>query len=311
VIQTGPSDRQHILTYPINPDPKASGIFAKSKELRQALCYAIDRKALIDTVLDGYGWPAVGLIRYGCLGYAPYLAKYNYNITKAKELLAKAGYPNGFKTTLKVEAKAFREYAEDLAVLIKAQLAKVGIDATLEVMDVGTFQKFMFYQDYELLMGGFRGTTPDPWGILRARYHSTAAGPGAGFWNYGAIKDPRLDVLLDMLDRTGEWKVAKQLSDEIQKIVIEEAYECALLDQASLYATAPIVQGLKIHPTYGFYFGATIYKPNVGIDVFLKQAGAGGSISPTAQPITGSSVRLCAAIRRDLRYNVVRQPRME
>ena len=72
--------------------------------VRQALCYAIDRQGIMDMVADGHG-TAVGSSIYPAFTkyFLPELVdKYPHSVEKAKELLAQAGYPNGFDMTISV-----------------------------------------------------------------------------------------------------------------------------------------------------------------------------------------------------------------
>jgi peptide/nickel transport system substrate-binding protein len=172
-------------------------------------------------------------------------------LTKAKQLLTEAGFPNGFECESLCEGRDFRPYAEDTAVLIKSQLAKVGIRVNVKMVDGATFSKLRFDLAFGLMMGGWRGNglADTPHAILN-RVHSRNAGPGAGKWNYENIKDPRLDYLVERLkenplEDVATWKV---FSDEIQRIVIEEAYECPLFDQRTVHASTTRVLGYALDP---------------------------------------------------------------
>ncbi len=68
--------------------------------VRQALNYAVNKSALISAVYDGYATVATSPVAPYTTGYDNLSLVYNYNVTKAKELLAEAGYPNGFNVTL-------------------------------------------------------------------------------------------------------------------------------------------------------------------------------------------------------------------
>jgi len=218
------------------------------------------------------------MVRYGYLGYAPYLEKYAYDVTKAKQLLAEAGYPNGFECQLLTEGRDFRPYAEESAVLIQNQLAKVGIKVSIKVVDGASFANMRFKQEFDLAMGGWRGNglADTPHAILN-RVHSRNAGPGAGQWNWENIRDPKLDSLIDKLEATSLEDVAiwKPLSDEIQKIVIEEAYECPLFDEYRCHATTAKVKGYGLDPT----IGAMIWAPQIGVKVSLDQTGTSAAMA--------------------------------
>lgn len=75
-----------------------------NQQVRQALCYAIDRQTIMDMIADGHG-TALGSSIYPAFTkyFLPELVqKYPYDPAKAKELLAQAGYPNGFDMTISV-----------------------------------------------------------------------------------------------------------------------------------------------------------------------------------------------------------------
>jgi len=264
----GMSDRQMQLSY-VNtqPNPKFTSYFTDVR-VRQAINYAINKNEIINTVLDGWAMPGIGAIRYKYAGYAPYLAKYSYDPDKAKQLLAEAGYPNGFSVVLLTEGKTFRPYAEDTAVLLKSELAQVGIQVTIQVVDSNTFSKMRFNQEFDLAMGGWRGNglADTPQGIL-SRLLSSNAGPGLGKWNWENIRDPTIDSLVNQLLETPIEDMAswKPLSDQIQKIVIDQAYECPVFDQLSVQASTTKVNGFAEDPT----IGATIWAPEIGIKVSL------------------------------------------
>ena len=78
-----------------NPDSPFADV-----RVRQALEYAIDKQAICDTIGFGFWTPAYQAAAQGSWAYNPDVVGYPYNPTKAKQLLAEAGYPNGFKTTL-------------------------------------------------------------------------------------------------------------------------------------------------------------------------------------------------------------------
>ena len=267
-IYLGVSDRQMQMIYPIHMRDPSYHDYFKDKRVRQAINYAIDRQELIDVVLGGWGWEPVGLVKRGSLGYAPYLVKYTYNVTKAKELLAEAGYPDGFECSLISESLAYRPYAEDCAVIIKEQLAKVGIDVTIELVDKATYNDHRYYGKFDLLMCGWRGGNIPQTILDDMHSRNSEFGPGANWW---FMLDPRLDYLIERLEITDVSDVAtwKVLSDEIQRIQIEEAYFCPIWDRMMVHATTPEVMGYQLDPTIGSQF----WRPNIDCYVYLEQTG--------------------------------------
>ena len=76
-------------------------------KVRQAMSYAIDRKAIIDGAMFGYGTPIGSHFSPADPGYVDLTGLYAYDPDKAKELLKEAGYPDGFKVTLKLPPPSY------------------------------------------------------------------------------------------------------------------------------------------------------------------------------------------------------------
>jgi peptide/nickel transport system substrate-binding protein len=105
--------------------------------VRQALNYAVDVPAIIDTLLGGNGTPLANIFSPNGLGYDPNLSPYVYDPDKAKALLAEAGFPDGFETRL-----AFASLDRDDTVeAIAGQLTEVGIKTTVDRVEVATFNE--------------------------------------------------------------------------------------------------------------------------------------------------------------------------
>ncbi|OPX41810.1 MAG: hypothetical protein B1H13_00100 [Desulfobacteraceae bacterium 4484_190.3] len=113
-----------------NPD----SVFA-NKLVREAVAYAINRRAIAKAVGHGMITPSFQVAYKKSYAYNPALDPREYNPEKAKQLLTKAGYPNGFKCT--IVAMGSRE-KRMLNEAIQANLAKVGIEVELKFVDSAT-----------------------------------------------------------------------------------------------------------------------------------------------------------------------------
>jgi len=105
-------------------------------QVRQAIAYAIDNAAIAKSVGYGFYTPTNQVATPGGYAYNPAVAGYPYNPAKAKELLAAAGYPNGFKTTLTFQVNPENQ---DTVTAVQAYLSQVGITATLDPADQSRF----------------------------------------------------------------------------------------------------------------------------------------------------------------------------
>jgi peptide/nickel transport system substrate-binding protein len=105
----------------------------KDVRVRQAINYAFDKQALVKGYAKGYGSPTTQIFPVKSAAYDPALdSKYDYNPAKAKELLAQAGYPNGFTLAMPSTARV----GPTLWPLVAQQLKDVGI--TVQYTDAGT-----------------------------------------------------------------------------------------------------------------------------------------------------------------------------
>ena len=102
--------------------------------VRQAIAYAIDTKAIVDSVFDGMYTPANQLALPGYTAYDPTIKGYPYNPAKAKELLAAAGYSTAKPLKTKIVYATDPQKA-DFFTMVQDYLKKVGIDITVETID--------------------------------------------------------------------------------------------------------------------------------------------------------------------------------
>jgi ABC-type transport system substrate-binding protein len=103
--------------------------------VREAISYAINRQFLLKTV-NGQGTPATGFIPPGVIGYTPENLVHPLNVAKAKQLLAQAGYPHGFTTTM---YNWNTQPWTNLDAPIQQQLAEIGITLKVNPIQESTF----------------------------------------------------------------------------------------------------------------------------------------------------------------------------
>jgi glutathione transport system substrate-binding protein len=129
--------------------------------VRQAVAYAIDREAVIDTAFSGRGKPLYGFPTIaGQLGYHGELDDYFYrDIEKAKQLLAEAGYPEGF--TCNILATSDYSFHEQTALVVQAALKEIGIEAIPELPDWATRIERSQTGDFDIIVSGTLGKIVD------------------------------------------------------------------------------------------------------------------------------------------------------
>jgi peptide/nickel transport system substrate-binding protein len=198
-------------------------------EVRLALEYAINKKAVVDTVGQGYMVVLNQLAPPGWVGNNPDLADRPYDPEKARQLLAQAGHPDGFSTTL-MGIAAFTN--PDVATALQAYCADIGIDVTVDLMDMGRgFQTRMAGWNNGIMIGG---TGLDPNMTQRL-----SVDLGAGTPNYPdtikpALWQPTLDKALAARTLEDRGKALEELMkvnyDEEFVICCWATYDIAALD---------------------------------------------------------------------------------
>jgi peptide/nickel transport system substrate-binding protein len=125
-VFVGPTEMETILSLN-NRNPPLSDV-----RVRRAIAYALDRHAIIDGAMFGYGTPIGSHFPPRNPAYVDLTGRYPHDVVSAKRLLAEAGYPQGFAVTLKLPPPS---YARRSGEIIAAQLAAVGIRARIENLE--------------------------------------------------------------------------------------------------------------------------------------------------------------------------------
>lgn len=115
----------------------------KDVRVRQALNYAVDKKAIISRLIGPSAEEATTLLTARDFGFTPDVKPYPYDPRKARALLAEAGYPNGF--SIKMDAMSGR-YINDSAVVqaIAGYLGEVGVKVEINILEFGAFNGALF-----------------------------------------------------------------------------------------------------------------------------------------------------------------------
>jgi len=116
-----------------------------NKLLRQAINYAIDKDTIIQIAAEGMGNKTEGVLSKDIFGYSEDVKGYKYDIEKAKDLLTKAGYPNGLEITFKTMDGTYKKAAE----LIQENLRAIGITVKLELEEKNAYIQDLVSGNYE------------------------------------------------------------------------------------------------------------------------------------------------------------------
>ncbi|NLG09764.1 MAG: glutathione ABC transporter substrate-binding protein [Deinococcales bacterium] len=185
--------------------------------VRQAINYALDVGAIIDAIYEGLGVPANGPISPQVFGANLELAGYDYDPERAKALLAEAGYPNGFSTTIWTNDNPLRI---QIAEIVQAFLADVGVSAEIQVLEWGAYLDGTANGNHDMFILGWVTVTADADYGLYALFHSSQFGAAGNrtFWS-----SERVDELLDLGRSEADADSRMAFYAEAQEIIAEEA----------------------------------------------------------------------------------------
>lgn len=218
-----------------------------NKLVRQAMNYAINKDDVVIAAIDGEGEAFDNYIGKPAIGYYDTAVKYEYNPEKAKELLAEAGYGDGFTFT----AFLATEVRARSATVVQANLAAIGVTMNIEQMESATYYEKTGNGEHDACFGGWVANA-EPDNTYRPLFTSDKAGAGG---NRAFYKNPEVDALVDdaAINRDAD-KVAEDYQT-ILKTVSDDAIWAPLYSKKGMVARNKDLQGVHLSPIsmYDFY----------------------------------------------------------
>jgi oligopeptide transport system substrate-binding protein len=225
--------------------------FQGNVDLRKAFNYAVDRKAICEQVFEGGHSVSHGILPPGAQGFNPDLKGYDYDPEKAREHLAKAGYPGG-KGLPPIDLWVNNnQKLVQSAQKVQADLNAVGIPVRIRAVDFANFLQAVLGTgdtpgEALLYKFGWQADYPDPSAFLYPLLHSRNAGPAGNMSRYS---NPRVDELLDRAQNLIRMEDRIPLYREAERIAVEE--DAAWLFVSSMmerFLVKPYVKGVVLSP---------------------------------------------------------------
>ncbi len=206
--------------------------------VRKALNHAVDRKLIIDRILDGRATALNGVMSPDAFAFNADLPEYKYDPALAKKLLAEAGHPNGIELTIDVVG-AFKPTAEAVAAL----MARAGIKANVQVWEGAVLSPMWAAadkrKDRDLYLTSWGNGALDPSDIMVPTLRSGGRGNSAGYAN------PKVDALLDAAETEPDQGKRAQMYKEAQALVNADAPWVFLWLPQDLYGVSKRLKGWK------------------------------------------------------------------
>jgi ABC-type transport system substrate-binding protein len=216
-------------------------------QVRQAINLAFDKASYVKAVFEGSAEPASGPYPPNTWSYAGELPGYAHDPAKARALLAEAGLGEGFKTTIwtRPSGSLLNPNPSLGAQLLQADLAKVGIDAEIRVIEWGELIRRAKAGEHDLLFMGWAGDNGDPDNFLTPQFACASVESGLNFARYC---DETLDQLIADAKTSSDQAERSRLYRQAQKIIQQQALWLPLAHPTAFALLNAKVEGYRVSP---------------------------------------------------------------
>lgn len=210
-------------------------------KVRQAINLAVDKEAIIKTVLNGAGQVANAPIAPQVFGYNKDIKGYPYDKEKAKALLKEAGKEN-LKTTIWTNDNPVRV---QIAQIVQAQLKEVGVDAKIETLEWSAYLDRTAKGEHDMYILGWTTVTGDADYALNPLYSTKSHGSTG---NRTFYSDAEVDKLLEEAKVQSDEKVRLDAYKKIMEKIVAAAPDIMLYYTTQNAGLQKSVEGFKLHP---------------------------------------------------------------
>jgi peptide/nickel transport system substrate-binding protein len=220
--------------------------------VRQAMNYAVDVDAILSALFDGKGRAATGYVTSGNWGYDESIEPFGYDPDKARELLAEAGFADGFEIGYACPAGAYTNF-EQVCEAIAGYLADVGIQTELALMESGAYWDLEAEKELPPLFG-------DSWSSSEGEALPRLNGALGGFdASFSAWSDPEIDRLLGEISTTVDDDARAVLYVELQGYMQEDPPFIYLYEPVTFEVKSDRIVGLVPRAAENYYLkGVTV-----------------------------------------------------
>ena len=224
------------------------------KRVRQAIAYAINNQDIVDSIYNGSATVATSPIPKITTGHNENSNPYEQNIEKAKELLAEAGYPNGFDIVLNVNEDNQRV---DTAVVIQDNLKAIGINVKIKTYQWASYVAFVENPSQEkgMFLMAWNIANDDPDELLYPLYHSSQIDAHTNVVFY---KNEDFDSLISKARETIDKEKRIDLYKKAQDIIQEDLPHYAILYPMQKFAYKKNIKGIEVNKRGDFNFQNTV-----------------------------------------------------
>jgi peptide/nickel transport system substrate-binding protein len=241
VVQVSPALAYHYIGMNLTREP------FNDVRVRQAISYALDRQQICDAGAFGVCTPIQGPIDTGSPWYFDY-APYDQDLEKARQLLAEAGFPNGFEMELMPTA-TYQDTVRQ-AQVIQAQLAAIGITATINAPEWAEWLELEGNFQFDAYICSWNGLVDvDQYYYLQHRTGQV--------FNFTGYSNPEFDALVDQGRQVADFDARYAIYEQANKILVDDAPYIYFYNPSFTRAMTAKVEGYVIRPDDATFFART------------------------------------------------------
>lgn len=216
-------------------------------KVRQAINLAFDKGSYLKSVFAGSAIAADGVYPPNTWSYARDIPGYPRDLDKARALLAEAGHKDGFKTTIwtRPSGSLLNPNPSVGAQLLQADLAQIGIQAEIRVIEWGELIRRAKAGEHDLLFMGWAGDNGDPDNFLTPQFSCASVKSGLNFARYC---DDKLDGLISQGKAVADQARRSELYHQAQQIIHDQALWLPLAHPTASALTRQNVKGYLVSP---------------------------------------------------------------
>lgn len=210
----------------------------KDKRVREALSLAVNRDGIRDRVMSGLSFPSGQLVARGIVGHSEQIAVPTYDLKKAKQLLADAGYPEGFAVTLHCPND---RYVNDSKICqaLGQMFSRIGVETKVVTLPSSAFFPLVnpsTGKGASLFLASWSAAASGEADVLTHVLHSYSAEAKTGTWNMGRYSNPTLDKLIEQFNATMDDKKRADIEQQAMEMAMDDVAVIPLHDQSVVVA---------------------------------------------------------------------------
>ncbi len=232
--------REKSPTIPLDKNPMTD------RRVREAMVRAIDVAAINKIIMNGLSTPSEQYVPASHTGYvdgASFRDMYPFDLEKAAQLMAEAGYADGFTVTLDTTNNRYVN-DQQIAQALASMLGKIKIDLKLNLMPKSNFFGYIRVPSDKssMIMSGWDVPSGDGGSMYSVMFYSRDKKEGYGQVNRGSYSNPKVDELIDKADATPKLEERDAYLQEVTKILMQDIPMIPIHYEQDLYAAKTNVE---------------------------------------------------------------------